>query len=231
MAREGTIVITGAGGNLGRSSVQALSEEGFHVSAIIDARHTLPASTERINYYSANLTEEEPTANLIDRIVEKEGEIIGAVMIVGGFAMGSILDTDMPAIDEMYKLNFQTAYHTARPCFRHMKASGQGGKLIFIGAKPAMNPKEGKGVLAYSLTKGMIFHLAEMLNAEGESDGIVSTVIAPSIIDTPPNRKAMPNANFDDWVSPKSISRVIAFLFSEDSKDLRSPIMKLYGNV
>lgn len=231
MQETGTIIITGAGGNIGKATVQQLLSKGYHISGIIDKKKELPSSSRQIQYYQADLTEESATTHLIQEIADTHNGIQATIMIVGGFAMGGIEDTDMQAIHNMFQLNFQTAYQVARPSFKYMKQSGKGGKLIFIGAKPALEIQEGTGVIAYAISKSMLFTLSDLMNASGKAHGIVSSVIVPSIVDTPPNRNAMPDADVKDWVTPDSIAEVISFLLSEQSKDLRSPIMKLYGNV
>jgi NAD(P)-dependent dehydrogenase (short-subunit alcohol dehydrogenase family) len=85
-------------------------------------------------------------------------------------------------------------------------------------------------VFPYVLSKSMVIKMAEVINADSKHSNTTATVIVPSIIDTPPNRAAMPDANFSDWVTPESIADKIAFICGEGGKDLRETVLKIYGN-
>jgi NAD(P)-dependent dehydrogenase (short-subunit alcohol dehydrogenase family) len=149
--------------------------------------------------------------------------------LVGGFAMGTIDNTDGSMIKKMISLNFETAYYSAQVMFSQMAKQKNGGRIVFVGARPSLDAKAGKSVLAYALSKTLIFKLAELLNEEGKDKNIISSVFVPSIIDTPDNRKAMPNANTDQWVKPEEIAEIIEFATSEKGSVLREPIIKVYG--
>jgi NAD(P)-dependent dehydrogenase (short-subunit alcohol dehydrogenase family) len=95
----------------------------------------------------------------------------------------------------MMTMNFATAFHLVKPLMKYFEAVG-GGQFIFIGARPALVAEAGAGSFAYTLSKALIFQMAEIINAEGKSKNIRATVIVPSIIDTPDNRSAMPGADF-----------------------------------
>jgi len=112
----------------------------------------------------------------------------------------------------------------------HMKDHGKGGSIFMVGAKPALNPSSGGPLVAYTLSKSLIPTLADILNAEGKEQGIVSTVLVPSIIDTPQNREAMSDADFDKWVKPEEIAEITHFVASEKGDALREPILKVYGD-
>jgi short-subunit dehydrogenase len=101
--------------------------------------------------------------------------------------------------------------------------------LVFIGARPALDNNAAVYMPGYALSKSLLFKLSEILNAAGKEKNIVSTVVVPSIIDTPVNRTAMPNENFSKWVSPESLANIIYMACSEAGKDLREPVMKVYG--
>jgi NAD(P)-dependent dehydrogenase (short-subunit alcohol dehydrogenase family) len=147
---------------------------------------------------------------------------------VGGYAPGSVQDTDGSALKKMYSLNFESAYFTARPAFAQMMAQGSG-KIILIGARPALTADEGKKSLPYALSKSLIFKLADFLNAEGSGNNVTTTVIVPSIIDTPANRKSMPSADFSAWVKPAEIAEAISFVVSDKNSALRETVLKMYG--
>ena len=129
----------------------------------------------------------------------------------------------------MISLNFTTAYSVARPVFLQMKKQNSG-RIILVGSKPGMIAENGKDYIAYALSKSLIFKLAEYLNADGAKHNVVSSVIVPGTIDTPANRKSMPQANFSNWVSPEEIAATMLFLCSDESKSLREPVIKIFGN-
>jgi NAD(P)-dependent dehydrogenase (short-subunit alcohol dehydrogenase family) len=129
----------------------------------------------------------------------------------------------------MIALNFDTAYNCVHAVFPSMVKQG-GGRIVLVGARPALQAHAGKGMVAYALSKSLIFKLAELINADGKDKNVVCSVIVPSTIDTPANRKAMPDASFNDWVTPEQIANTVAFLVSDDGISLREPVLKLYGN-
>jgi NAD(P)-dependent dehydrogenase (short-subunit alcohol dehydrogenase family) len=110
-----------------------------------------------------------------------------------------------------------------------MLTQPNGGKLIFVGSRPALKPQEGKNVLAYALAKSLIFKLADLLNAEGSSKNVTASVIVPSTIDTEVNRKAMPDKDFSAWVKPEEIADAMAFICSDTGKPLRETVLKIYN--
>ena len=84
-------------------------------------------------------------------------------------------------------------------------------------------------MVAYGLAKSLIFRLAELMNDEAKGKNVVTTVVVPSTIDTPPNRKAMPEANFENWVKPEAIANVIYWHCTEEATVLREPVLKVYN--
>jgi NAD(P)-dependent dehydrogenase (short-subunit alcohol dehydrogenase family) len=112
---------------------------------------------------------------------------------------------------------------------RHFLSRPAGGRFILVGARPGLVSKAGKDFFAYSVSKSMVFKLAEMINAEGEGKNVSATVIVPSVIDTDANRKSMPDADFSDWVSPEQIAGAIAFYLSDESSAIREAVVKVYN--
>ena len=140
-----------------------------------------------------------------------------------------ISDTSGADIDKMFSLNFKSAYFIARPLLTHMQQNNYG-RLIFIGAKPALLASVGKNLIAYSLSKSLLFKLADFINEDSKGKNIVASVVVPSTIDTPVNRKEMPDANFDDWIKPEQIADMLELITSEKGNPLRETIIKVYNN-
>jgi NAD(P)-dependent dehydrogenase (short-subunit alcohol dehydrogenase family) len=180
-----------------------------------------------VETFEADLTNEASIENVVAKITSKY-KIDAALLLVGGFAMGTLQETNSAALQKMFSLNFETAYFTARPVFTHMMKQSAG-RIVMVGARPALIASDGKATAAYSLSKSLVFKLAELLNAEGASNNVVSHVIVPSIIDTPVNRGAMPNANFSDWVKPEEIAETIFHLCSDKGRAVRDAVIRLYG--
>lgn len=222
------VLITGARGNLGSAVVKEFLQAGYKVVGTVEPGQ-LPKENDGVEYVEADLTNEKTAAGTVKEVVEKHGRLDAAVMLVGGFAMGNIGNTGADELDKMFTLNFKTAYFTAKPAFELMKKSS-GGRLVFVGAKPAIEPAASKETLAYGLSKSLIFQLSSILNETGKKEGITSSVVVPSIIDTPPNRKSMPDADFNKWVKPEKIAKTISFICSEEGDALRQGVYKVYGD-
>lgn len=225
-----TVLITGASGNLGKATVHKFINDGYKVIATVTPGKSLGYSVDGECYeYEADLSNEQSVNSVVKEILSKHSTINAALLLVGGFALGNISKTDATALKKMFAINFDTAYFVARPIFDHMLTQPEGGKLIFVGARPALRPKDGKGSLAYSLSKTLIFKLAEILNAEGAARNVTASVIVPSTIDTEVNRKAMPDKDFSTWVKPEDIADAMAFLCSSSAAPLRETVLKIYG--
>ncbi|MCF8232860.1 MAG: SDR family NAD(P)-dependent oxidoreductase [Bacteroidales bacterium] len=221
-----TILVTGANGNLGQAVTQKFLDEGYKVIGFI-APGTDPKFMEAQNLevHQADLMEENKTFEAI----ENAGEFEGAVLTVGGFGMGSFEKTPLQQVEKMYKLNFTTAYNSSRAVFKKLKSKGKGGQIVMIGARPALDPLAAKGVVAYGFSKRLVQYLSDIINEESKQTGITSSIIMPSLIDTPPNREAMPNADFSKWVKPDTIADNIYHLFTESGKALRETVLKVYN--
>jgi len=104
------------------------------------------------------------------------------------------------------------------------------GKIVFVGARPAIQASAGKNLIAYGLSKSLLFKLAEYLNAEAKGKNVTVSVVVPSTIDTEPNRKSMPDAHFEKWVKPEALAEVLEFMISDKGSVLREIVLKVYNN-
>lgn len=226
-----TILVTGANGNLGVATVKKLLEEGYRVIGVDQSGTHLGFAADHDDFElkSVDAGDEAAVATFVEEVIELEGHVDGALLLVGGFAMGDIHATGGEDLRKMYNLNFETAYFFARPLFQHMLDNGYG-RIVFMGARPAILPEQGKGALAYSLTKNLLFELAQLLNASAKGKNVVVSVVAPSTIDTAVNRASMPDADHTSWVKPEDIAGVLEFICSDKGNALREPIYKVYNN-
>lgn len=103
------------------------------------------------------------------------------------------------------------------------------GRLVFVGARAPLKAEQGKSVIAYSLSKSLLFHYTELLNAEAKGKNVTASVVVPSTIDTKQNRVSMPDADFGKWVRPEAIADVMEFICSDKSLPVKEGIYKVYG--
>jgi NAD(P)-dependent dehydrogenase (short-subunit alcohol dehydrogenase family) len=228
---EKVAVVTGSSGNLGQEVVKKFIAEGYKVIATVIPNDPAPMDfpADSFEKVVVDLMNEESSASFIQSVIEKYKSIDAAVLTVGGFAMGKVADTKAADIYKQYKLNFETAYHVARPVFAQMLTQTSG-RIFLIGSRPGMDAKNGKGMIAYGLAKSLIFRLAELMNDEAKGQNVVTSVIVPSTIDTPQNRKSMPDANFSNWVKAEEIADTIYYYCSDVAGSLREPVIKVYGD-
>jgi NAD(P)-dependent dehydrogenase (short-subunit alcohol dehydrogenase family) len=226
-----TAIVTGASGNLGQAVVKKFIDEGYKVIGTIVPNDQVPMNFPADSFEIAvvDLMNEDDAAKFAADVISKYGSVDAAVLTVGGFAMGKIADTKTADIMKQYKLNFETAYNVARPVFTQMMKQPSG-RIFIIGSRPGLDAKNGKGMVAYGLAKSLIFRLAELMNDEAKGSNVVTSVVVPSTIDTPQNRKAMPDAEPSKWVKPEAIADIIYFHCTDAGVILREPIIKVYGN-
>ena len=227
-----SVIITGANGNLGKAVTKEFLDKNYRVIATItgeNARSEFQAHPN-LELSVVNLTNENETAGFVENTIQKYQVIDAALLLVGGFAMGDLASTSGDDLHKQISLNFETAYYITRPLFAHMLVNKKG-RIVFIGARPAINAVQGKGLIAYGLSKSLLFKLAEFLNEAARGTKLTVSVVVPSTLDTALNRKSMPDINPDNWVKPGDIAETLEFLVSDKSSALRETVLKMYNNV
>ena len=224
-----TAIITGVAGNLGKAVTKKFIDEGYYIVGTI-LNKSVAANFQNSSFEEVmlDLLNEEKCQKFVDDVVEKRGGINVAVLTAGGFAMGNIDSTRAGDIYKQYQLNFETAYNIARPIFIQMMKQNSG-RIFLIGSRAGLDISNAKGMVAYSFSKSLIFRLAEIMNAESKGKDVVTSVIVPSTIDTPQNRKFMSEADFSSWVTPAQIADTIFFYSSDEATSVREPLIKIYN--
>jgi NAD(P)-dependent dehydrogenase (short-subunit alcohol dehydrogenase family) len=230
MQRTGkNILITGAGGNLGKVVVRKFAEHGYRVlTTTLPGIHS-DANESITQEYEVDLANEEAVSSMVDMLFKDHQTLDAALLLAGGFMPGTLDKTSGQDLDKMFSMNFETAYFTARAVLARMMEQPSGGRIVLIGARPALEANAGKNAIAYALSKSLVFKLAELLNAEGQAKKVITTVIVPGTIDTSANRKSMPEADFSQWVSPEEIAETMLFLCSDNANSWREPVINVYG--
>jgi NAD(P)-dependent dehydrogenase (short-subunit alcohol dehydrogenase family) len=226
-----TVIITGANGNLGTAVTNTFLDKGYRVVATVinESMKKDIAVHQNMDVRVVDLNDEKAAGDFIASVIDQYKIIDGGLLLVGGFAMGDINTTSVNNIRQQVSLNFETAYHVAQPLFQHMLANNNG-RLVFIGARPALEPAQGKTLLAYGLSKSLLFKLAEYLNATAKGKNVTTTVVAPSTLDTPLNRKSMPDVDPETWVKPVALAEILEFIVSDKNTPIRESVIKVYNN-
>jgi NAD(P)-dependent dehydrogenase (short-subunit alcohol dehydrogenase family) len=224
---DSIIVVTGVGGALGSQVAEYLAQAGLRVVGI-DRVATIPHSQAMaLAIGGIDLVDETSTQGAFIHIKQTLGEIDGLVNIAGGFRWEKVEKGSADTWDLMYRMNVRTALSACRAALPLFRSSG--GSIVNIGAAAAQKAAAGMG--AYTASKAGVARLTESLAEELKDRSIRVNAILPSTIDTPANRKEMPDAAFDRWVSPASIAEVIEFLLSPASRDITGALIPVTGRV
>src|SRR5215218_4324858 len=148
-SNRNTVIITGANGNLGSAVTKVFLDKQYQVIATV-AKESMIADIrlhEKLDVAVVDLSNEAAAGEFVSGVIDKYGQVHALLMLVGGFTAGDIAATSGENIKQQIALNFETAYYVARPAFAHMMEYNHG-RLVFIGARPALNASQGKDLVA-----------------------------------------------------------------------------------
>ena len=223
---ERTVVVTGGTGGLGAAVTRTLLDDGWRVVVPWYDERELErvAEHDRLVLVQADLTDPESAAN----VVARAGEGLSALVnLVGGFAQGErVHETPVDDFERLLRLNLRPTYLMSAAAIPPMLARG-GGAIVCVSARAAIQPFP--GAAGYITAKAAVLAFVDVLHAEYRSDGIRANAIMPSIIDTPANRESQPDADYDRWVKPEEIARVVAHLCSDDAGVTSGGHIPVYG--
>lgn len=214
-------LVTGGTGGLGTAVVRRLIQDGFRVHVPFRTRRDADAlvsllggDRDRVSLVETDVTRPDAVEALVGGIAETDGALDLLVNGVGGFVHGPLADTDPEDWERMLRLNATSCFLCSRAALPLLGRNG--GRIVNVGAVPALRGT-GARMSAYAASKAAVLSLTASLAQELRGAGITVNAIVPTTIDTPANRKAMPDADPARWVSPEEIARVIAFLAGPDA--------------
>ena len=223
---ERVVAITGGHGVLGKAVLDAALQAGLKVAVIDHAQgHAVPEGVLEVG--GVDLTDADQAQKAVDAVIARFGRLDALLNIAGGFVWQT-LDDAAPAWDRMYALNVTTARNASRAALPALKASPEG-RIVNVGSAAAL--KAGAGMGVYGAAKAGVHALTQSLAEELKSTSVTVNAVLPSIIDTPANRKDMPDADPATWVAPGDLAQVILFLASPDSRAMTGALTPVTGRV
>jgi NAD(P)-dependent dehydrogenase (short-subunit alcohol dehydrogenase family) len=221
------VLVTGANGGLGASVTQAFLGAGSKVVGTSREIQQSKFPSPEFAALPADIASAEGANQLVEQVIKKYGRLDVLAHSVGGFAGGqSIADTDEKTFQQMFAMNLNATFYMLRAAIPVLRKSGEG-RIIAIGSRAALEP--GAGVGAYSASKAAMVSLIRTVAAENHDAGMTANAILPGTMDTPGNRKAMPNADFSKWVKPGTVASLMVWLAGEAGRDVNGAVIPVYG--
>jgi len=156
------------------------------------------------------------------------------VVVTGGTgALGAaVLDALLQAgalCHVPYRSNLVSAYLCSRSAAMTLRRLGSGERIVNVAARQALEHRLGAGSVTYTIAKAAVAALTTSLGAELAKEDILVNAVAPSIMDTPGNRAAMPKADFQSWPTVEDVAAAILFLASPANTVTRGAVVPVYG--
>lgn len=222
------VVVTGGTGALGTAVVGMLLAAGatcavpyVHEAEALRFPHSGDPNVKLIAV--ADLADETAVAKVYDGL-----KLWASIHIAGGFAMGGVAATGKAALMAQLDSNLVSCFLCCRAAVNAMTG---GGRVVNVAARPALEWRSGAGMTAYTIAKTGVAALTVALAEEVAKNGILVNAVAPSIMDTPANREAMPKADYALWPKVDEVAATIVFLASSDNKVTRGAVVPVYGKV
>ncbi|MBL0421516.1 SDR family oxidoreductase [Ramlibacter sp. AW1] len=231
-AQPATVLVTGAAGHLGRAVAAAFAQQGSRLVLMdrtADALQRTCGHLPEALLLPVDLLDAEQVRHGVDQARTRFGRIDALCHLAGGFRMGeAVHETSAATWDFLMDLNARSLVHVARALVPLLIADG-GGRIVTVGAAAAARGAAQMG--AYAASKSALIRLTEALSAELKDRHINVNCVLPSIIDTPDNRAAMPDADASRWVAPDALAAVIVFLCSDAARALHGAAIPVTGRV
>ncbi len=225
------VVVTGGTGGLGGAVVRAFLERGAHVTVTYrderDAealRASVGSAAVRLTTVRADLRREAE----VEALYAGMARVDALAHLVGGFTMAAAHEMPLDAWQAHLELTLTTTFVACKHALGRMRAQNYG-RIVTVGSRAVAEPGANTG--AYAAAKSGVAALTRVIAAETKGTDITANCVLPSIIDTPANRAAMGEAHAGQWVKPESLAAVIAFLASDEARDVRGALVPVYGGV
>ena len=227
--RDRHVMVTGGTGALGIAVAAAFLKAG----AICHVPYYREAELERFPLRKDGRVSLVGPIDLADekavvRLFASTPRLWASIHLAGGFVAAPIAETDKAALLRQLEMNFVSCFLCCREAVKVMRQSG-GGRIVNVAARPGLEWRQGAGMTAYAASKAAVAAFTAALAEEVVKDGILVNAIAPSILDTPANRHAMPKADFSQWPKLEEIADIILALASEDNRVGRGGVLPVYG--
>ena len=219
------VLVAGGTGALGAAVVKELVASGYPVGAtwVVESERERLEGVEGVELIKADLFDPGEAASAVAAI----SDVAAVVNLVGGYAeAGRIHETEPDEFERLMRLNLRPNVLLARAAMPRFLRRG-GGAFVAVSARPALRPFA--GAAPYIVAKAAVLSFVQTLDVEYRQDGVRANAVLPSVIDTPANRAAQPDADYSKWVSPEQIAKVIRFLVSEDSAPTSGAAIPVYG--
>jgi len=226
------VVVTGGTGALGSAVVGRLRQAGAvcHVTNFVAAElDHFPHKSDSGVHVATGIDLADEAA--VTRFSASLLSLWASIHIAGGFAMAPVAETSGADFTAQFRMNALSCFLCSRAAVGAIRAGGKGGRIVNVAARPGIEPRLGAGMVAYAASKGAVATLTQALGEELAGEGIWVNAVAPSILDTPANRAAMPDAPHDRWVAPDAIAELIVFLASPDNRVTRGAVVPVYAGV
>ncbi len=221
------VVVTGAGGVLGRATVSHLQACGARVAGLEHAA-VGRGSADALSFGGLDLAETGVAAGALAAVANVTGRIDGLINVAGAFEYELIDGGGLDTWDALYRINVRTAVACCQAVLPYFTQAGAG-RIVNIGALGAH--RAGVGMGAYAASKAAVARLTEALADELKNRGVTVNALLPSVIDTPRNRTDMPEADFSRWVRPAEVAAIIAFLLSDAAAAVNGALVPVAGRV
>ena len=227
MALEGrVVVITGAKGGLGTTVTEAFLAAGATVVGISRSIKQTDFTHKNFTAVQADFSSGAAVSQAAGEIATRFGRVDALVHVMGGFAGGTVAETDDETWRRMLDLNLNSGFYAARAFIPYLCKAGSG-RVIVVGSKAAESPHA--GLAAYVTSKAALVMLVRTIAAENADAGVTANVVMPGTMDTPGNRSAMPNADFSKWVPPTDVANLILWLAGEQAGNVNGAVIPISG--
>jgi NAD(P)-dependent dehydrogenase (short-subunit alcohol dehydrogenase family) len=224
------VVVTGGTGALGTAVLAALLDAGAICHVPYRNEEALRRFPHRENkHVSLDAVGDLADETAVMRYYEGLQQLWASIHLAGTFAAAPLAQSDKTLLMSQLEANLVSAYLCSRAAALTLRRLAAGGRIVNVAARQALEPRLGAGSIAYTIAKAAVGALTTALGAELANEGILVNAVAPSIMDTPANRAAMPNAHFDSWPKVEEVAATILFLASPANSVIRGAVVPVYG--